>query len=533
MAAVTEEELSEAAVMAKSAAASKKPSKSRKKKPHFAPHHAVDPGYVSGSLGENSQGGCFPGFSQMTNNSSGYEDDPASFPDEDSFSALLQDQRLSDPTHDMFSSKKFGKDRPYGDRGPAAATGTFVSMLRHQSGATGGGTGTARGHNQVVHYHHHQQIQSPQATPMANLSPASQHNFPAATNNHGLFHSGGGNATSANNGSEFFGSNDMARTKNSLTASSGYCSFGSTSPKVGKGADDIDGSSVLSSSHRSNLTSSFSTFSSHSSRVSSPCSNSDPLKMYHAPGNVFPSGQMMGSQCGASNSLGGVSDGSGYLKHTLRLSNSYVHQHHNNHSHPQHQQPHPGSLHSQHVRRHSDEMSSSATRPWVHSSQSSRYSYSGSELSDDLLDNLPTTNRRDSFSKNQPLPLPDSMQPNLGMGTEYENGTSFSQSQNGFIGPDATIPLSHFYNNSLSGNGTQDRVTAGSFSSQEKQFSQDRVFCSQDGQYTGEMYPNPIPSHGSSGASNMVIGDMESFASTFSEETEYFTSILHASSQVK
>ena len=542
MAAATEEETS---MMAKSAgaAAGKKQSKSSRKKKHNAPHLMVDSGYVSGSLGENSQGGCYPGFSQMTNNSSGYEDDPASFPEEDSFSALLQDQRLSDPTSDIFSSRKLAKDRPR-DRGPAA-TGTFVSMLRHHQSGTGpaaaaAAAAAAGGHNQVIHHHHRhhqQQIQSPQASKMANLSPASQQNY-HATNHHGGVFGGSGNAASngssnGNNngpGSNFFATNDPAHAK-TLTASSGYCSFGSTSPKVGKCPDDVDGSSVISSSHRSNLTSSFSTFSSHSSRVSSPCSNSDPLKMYHtlSPAGVFPSGQMVGSQCGAtSNSLGGVSDGSGYLKHTLRFNNSYVH-HSNNHSHSQ-PQPHPGSLHPQHVRRHSDEMSSAATRPWVHSSQSSRYSYSGSELSDDLLENLPTTYRRDSFSKNQSLPLPDSMQQNLGMGTEYENGTSFSQSQNGFMGPDATIPLSHFNNAFGSGSGTQDRV-AGSFNSQERHCnSQDRVF-SQDGQYTGDMYP-PNLIHSQSSSSNMVIGDMESFASTFSEEADYFN-MLHASSQVK
>ena len=443
-------------------------------------------GYVSG----NSQGGSYQGFSQMTNGSSGYEEEASSFPEEDSFVALLQDQRLSDPSADAVTGK-FGKDKARG-RGP----GSFVGVFGQQ-----GMTGQSR-----MMQHH--PMQSPPASQLANLSPSQQH-YPMMSN--GSFGSG-------NNG-DFLGTS-FNQTKNNLTASSGYCSFRSTSPKLGKPADDIDGSSVVSSSHRSNLTSSYSTFSSNSSRVSSPCSNSDPLKTYHAlspAGGLFPGGQAIGSQCGA---VVGVTDGSGYLKHSLRVNNSFAQHHHHHH------QPVPLQQHH-HVRRHSDEISNASTRPWQYSSQSSRVSHSGSELSDDLLESLPTTNRRDSFSKSHTLPLPESMQQNLGMGMEYKNGMEFSQSQNGFMGPDSTIPLSH-YDSTFTGAGTPD----GPFGSQERSYSQDRVF-SQDGQYSADMYVNLLQHHGSSGGSNMVVGDMESFASTFSEETEYLASILQANGQVK
>ena len=68
-----------------------------------------------------------------------------------------------------------------------------------------------------------------------------------------------------------------------------------------------------------------------------------------------------------------------------------------------------------------------------YSSQSSRYSFATSELSDEQIEKLLTTFRSDSFSKNQSLPLPESMQREFfpvvaGMGMEFE--------QNGGLGMD-------------------------------------------------------------------------------------------------
>jgi hypothetical protein len=60
-----------------------------------------------------------------------------------------------------------------------------------------------------------------------------------------------------------------------------------------------------------------------------------------------------------------------------------------------------------------DAMSESSRSSWVYSSHSSRFSTfsTGSELSDEVLDRLPTDRlRRHSFTKATPLPLPGSMQ---------------------------------------------------------------------------------------------------------------------------
>ncbi len=487
-----EEDLNEATGATKSAP--KKSTKHRKKKNPMAARAGLsaDCGYGSGNsqgyLSGNSQGGCFPGFSQTTNGSSGYEDD-ASF--EDNFVSLLQNQHLSDPDGTL-PGRKLGKAKSQEHSG-------FMGMLN------GSQHNNPTGQNRML-----QHVHSPQSTQMPGLSPASQ-NFPPQLLSYNQFQ----RQSSANDAVGVAGN---SRVKDILSSSSGYSSFRGSSPKVVKPGDDIDGSSVISSSHRSNLTSSFSTFSSNSSRVSSPCSNSDPLKAYNAlspAGNMFAPGQVIGSQGSA-----GMAEGNLYMKPSLRVNNNKPFGSHSRHGHQQQ----PVKLPTGHARRLSDE----ATRPWVNSPQSSRYSYSGSELSDDLLESLPTAHRRDSFSKSHPLPLPDSMQPSAGMGMEYENGMNFSSnhSQNGFVGSDATIPLCH-YNSSFQGTGTQDS-SSGPIGSQE------RGSFSQDGHYSADMYVNMMHSHASSGGgSNMVIGDMESFASTFSEETEYFASILQVNGRVK
>ena len=295
------------------------------------------------------------------------------------------------------------------------------------------------------------------------------------------------------------------RSKNNQTASSGYSSFRSFSPpKARKSPDDIDGSSIISSSIRSsNLTNSFSTFSSNSSRVSSPCSNSDPLRINQpgSPGHslgLFPSSQILGTE------VTGF-----HQKHSLQPGSSY--------SNPRRQ-------HTHHIRHHSDEFSI-GSRPWQFSSQSSRYSYSGSELSDDLLDNLPTDVRRDSFSKNTPLPLPESMQSNFNnrMGMGFGNGEhsiGFSQHQNGFMDhSNPTMPLRHIDNAGENFSSPHSSV-----------FSQDGSHLSGEGidTYITMMHHHMSPN-------NMIVGDMESFANTLSEETQYFENFLHGqiNNQVK
>ena len=284
---------------------------------------------------------------------------------------------------------------------------------------------------------------------------------------------------------------DFRNSHNRSRPSSGYSSFRSSE----KSPDDIEGSI------RSNpMTTSLSTFSSNSSRVSSPCSNSDNRGM-----SLFP-------HAGAHNMLGHRdhmdTTTTGFpQKHSLRNS-TYAHQ--------------------QQARRHSDEMSNSS-RGWTYSSQSSRYS----ELSDDILDGLPNGDeRRNSFSKTTPLPLPESMQQNFsgsggGMGIEYgEPGMGFRQPQqgggNGFVSTSSTMPLRHFDNS--------DSFSGGS------QHVHDGLFSQESAQLSGEAYINMMQHLSSPGSSlvspgsNMVLGTMDTFSQALSEETQYYETMY---SQVK
>ena len=169
-------------------------------------------------------------------------------------------------------------------------------------------------------------------------------------------------------------------------ASSGYSSCGS--PKgVHHQKSPSDDSSVVggASIHSNPMTNSYSTFSSNSSRVSTP-SNGNP--------------QFLASKA---NPRGPGDPGKGYpLQQSFRM---------------------PGRAAS------TDEaMSETSGRSWVYSSQSSRYSAfsTGSELSDDVLERLPTDRlRRHSFTKAPPLPLPESMQEQMN-GTMHMTGMECS-----------------------------------------------------------------------------------------------------------
>ena len=158
-------------------------------------------------------------------------------------------------------------------------------------------------------------------------------------------------------------------------SSSGYSSCGS--PKgVHHPKSPSDDSSVVggASIHSNPMTNSYSTFSSNSSRVSTP-SNGNP--------------QFLAAKA---NPRGGGAGG-GDLGKSYPLQQSFRM---------------PGRAAST-----DDALSETSGRSWVYSSQSSRYSAfsTGSELSDEVLERLPTDRlRRHSFTKGPPLPLPESMQ---------------------------------------------------------------------------------------------------------------------------
>ena len=300
---------------------------------------------------------------------------------------------------------------------------------------------------------------------------------------------------------------------------SGYpgTSFRSISPpKAGTSTSrksPSDDGSVISSFRSSLHTNSYSTFSSNSSRVSSPCSNSgrsDTLRA-HQPRSPQHN-HMKTSSCNRG-------DPNFPLKHSVQM---YY-------------------MTKQDVgRRHSEDFSDSvSTRTWLHSSHSSRYSHTSSELSDDFLDSLPTDfTRRDSFSKMQPLPLPESMQQqfsalsvrveytqengNMGMELGPPNGnmdTTYNHPINDIHDPTpGTFPLHHF-----------DTNTSVALSYPNHQLSPDGGFFSQglsdEGFDTlGSAFYNGAPVS----TPNMAVGNMSSFASTLAEETQYLENLLNS-----
>ena len=272
-----------------------------------------------------------------------------------------------------------------------------------------------------------------------------------------------------------------------------------------------DDSSVMSGSLRSSImTNSYSTFSSNSSRVSSPCSNSGRSDMLRPHPPVSPRFDFVNTPLHAQ-----VNDARYPMKQGFSPREAYT-------------------------RRQSSDTWSE--RSWK-SSQSSRYSFTGSELSDDLLENLPSSARKHSFSKMQPLPLPDSMHGmecgNGPMGDEHgmmdflssqqiPNGDThsfLSQIQPDNLGqsnsdPLATLPLHHLESNHAAMDVTNSNgfsaLHTGLFSQEAPNEEYDLIF-------------NDLPYTAST--SNMMMGDMSSFAVTLSEETHYYEHML--SSRVK
>ena len=185
---------------------------------------------------------------------------------------------------------------------------------------------------------------------------------------------------------------------------------------------------------------------------------------------------------------------------------------------------------------------------------SSRYSFATSELSDEQIEKLLTTFRRDSFSKNQSLPLPKYMQQEFypvvaGMGMEFE--------QNGGLGMDfinitpadqqsqpspmqlnvsdpatsttgshmhvSTLPLHHLDHSTASLSPVMFAAsqvnTQGTMFSQDSGINDDVFF----GGHSTTMRTMPSP--------NMALGDMVSFANSLPEETQYLEQLL--TNQVK
>lgn len=272
-------------------------------------------------------------------------------------------------------------------------------------------------------------------------------------------------------------------------SSSGYSSCHCKSPS--------DDSSVVggASLHSNPMTNSYSTFSSNSSRLSSPSSSNRGDGVGHP--HHLSAGPYMAPKTSPR--------GDYPLKQSLRM---------------------PGTARS----RHTDEMSESSGRSWAYSSQSSRFS----ELSDDMLESLPNDRLRGhSFAKATPLPLPESMQnqfdtklngtgagvtgmecspPQGGslLGDTYHHPQSPVSMQLDFHG-DKTMPLYHLPPDSSAMFMPND--------SQLPYYSNSQ--CTTD---TFEFQA----SFGDLNMSNMVFGDMASFANTIPDDAHYLETLLNS-----
>ena len=540
----------------KSSSSSRKPNKPRKSEKRKQPQSfkntpfgrkvhsgsAVDHGYISGG----SQGYV---SSHTGYNSSGYETEYPSLQGDEEITRILQQQSAGDQP-DISYSVASGQ-YPH----PTLSSNHLMDSKAPNVKASrqkGGGLAMPAGQNipnPVPHpvYHAYpqylQQSRQNQALSSFQCCPSSQsglssfpqqelhyahsttqqqHALPINNENSPPINAHSGTTPDYNG--NFLAPNHR---KLSGTASSGYSSvsfrsFSPPKPGTNSRKSPSDDSSVVSSFRSSLHTTSYSTFSSNSSRVSSPCSNSgrsDTLRP-QPPESPLQNPKPPTSNRGDLNCP---------LRYSVRM-NSYTSK----------QVPY------QNGRRHSDELSeSSSTRTWLYSSQSSRYSHTSSELSDEFLDSLPTDfSRRDSFSKVQPLPLPESMQQQfsaLSVGMEYsqENGdmgmelslsngsTDAAYSQMTVSGSNdihssaqGTFPLHHFSTNagsSLSYPNDQSQLNAdvGLYS---QGLGDDGFDTLGTAFFSGIRVSTP----------NMVVGNMASFANTLTEETQYFENLLNS-----
>ena len=495
------------------------------------PGSAADHGYTSGG----SQG--YVSSHTTGYNSSGYETEYPSLRGEEEITHILQHQTLSDPPETSLTY-------------PPAANQHYSSLTNHMppsshmmnpnvkaSRQRGGGLAMPAGRN--IHanppllpayqhpQHHHYSQSRPNPFPHSFQScPSSQSGLspllPQEPHPHSaIIQMGINNENSPpinphhGTSSQEHPSNLLDPRKQTETASSGYSSFrGYSPPKAGsvsRKSPSDDGSVIAGSLRSSLLTNSYSTFSSNSSRLSSPCSNSgrsDTMRQ-HLQSPLPPQFMVQRPPPGPKGE-------SGYnLKHSLRV-NSY-----------------PSKPNAAYLRRHSD-VDELSERSWnTYSSQSSHYSY---ELSDEQLDSLPMDIRRNSFSKNQPLPLPESMQHDFsGVGMEYglqngdPNASYLNEPSPMQIGVNdihdsndvhahltGTLPLRHF---------DVDSEMSHSFPSHPAELSPLGGLFDQGPHGTNTyIFDNSQPT-------NMVVGNMASFASSLPEETQYLENLLH--SQVK
>lgn len=509
-----------------------------------------DNGYISGG----SQGYI---SSQTTGyNSSGYETE---FPrGEEEISHILQQQTLSDPTDFNSISLTYPPAAHVGGRGhyqyhngmpPSGSGGGHVISHMPPNGKAsrqkGGELMMPAGRNVPHHQHtlHHSHPHTHHTHHPSHFSrshpmpyqpsfqscPSSQSGLSGLPEPHPLPSTSHLMSASSENSppinahppppGQEFGASFLPSHLRKPSSSSGYSSTSYRSASPPKAStynrkSPSDDSSVSASYRSSLLTTSYSTFSdSTGSRLSSPCSNSgqsDTLRL-HQPQSPLP------AQFLPPNPPGGPAKtrDSGFpLKHNVRVSSF------------------PGGGQN---RRRSDDLCSERSWQSTFSSHSSRYSFT-SELSDDLLDSLPSNSRRSSFAKTQPLPLPESMQNEFELKQDGNGDTTYldnpSPMQIGMgdgvgreqIPGTGTLPLHHF----------DDSFQQAGFLSELSQVSDVNHVGIFSGGGLGENYDAMQGTYfdGLQAASpNMVLGDMATFTNSLPGETHYLESLLN--SQVK
>lgn len=550
-----------ASVMSKSTTSSAssakaiKPKKPEKKKPPFAqkmtikggPHTGADLGYISGG----SQGQPSP---LKAYGPSGCDGEYHNWQGEDEISTILRQQTLSDPK-DPMSPMSVNYPPASGQYPPTPSAHMASQMVPmdqvsshmavnpngEASRQRGGGLSMPAGRNRgnppqpqpVKTLHHHpgtlphpppsyhqpplysqsrpnqylpsypsyqsgysslppesRPPQPPSSVPFTQLPPSARgenENNPPINSAH---------PSSTGNQGDVYDSH-LTRKLCGTSSSSGYSSC--YSPKGGGGnvhrKSPSDDGSVIGATLQNNLmTTSYSTFSSNSSRVSTPSNGGrgDAAHAHHLQQSALHN-QFMPPKT----SPRGDQTQNFPLEHAMRMPASYSHS-----------------------RRQMDEMSRSSGRSWHYSSQSSQYSYTGSEFSEEAIENLPTDIRRDGFTKTTPLPLPESMQDQFDISFKMGTGMDYSPPQ---------------------GNGAE--TVMGDYQNPNSPMQMDL-----QGDKTMPLYHLPpesgyipndthLPFYSNSqcttdydlayfGGHNMVVGDMATISNTLPDETECLEKLL-------
>ena len=438
--------------------------------------------------------------SQLSYNSMPEGEEYAKVHGDEEISYILQQQRLSDPHDAVTSMHQSGMGMPL--TSPVGLPGDHVTdhlnpNVRASRQNGGGLTLPAGTMHPTPPPSHFQHIHSP--------------SYPSSHSKYSQFLPYSDQSSNSERVNQT--SNITSPQHNAFNARRTSNGFRGISPPKAGGNGKLPSDDCNSSLRGSLMTNSYSTFSSNSSRVSSPSSSTGRNDILRSHQPISPRFDANGF---GNTGMHSQDTRSFPLKQTMKMN---------------------FPSRESYTSRYSDTWSE---RSWK-SSQSSRYSFTGSELSDDLLESLPLSARRQGFTKVQPLPFPESMQDEF-TAMECVNGTTadqngmmdflpsqqmpngdmpsyLSQIQSDNLGqtnsdPLSTLPLHHID----SGNAMDVAHTSGFSILHPGLFSQEAPNEEYD------LIFNDLPYTAST--SNMMVGDQSSFAITLSEETHYYEQMV-------